>query len=139
MALKGCHYSSATTGSPDESFLLLGRCQSSASLEYGERSGIERLQQAATKRRETIGTWCWRLGTKGIAEMADLKLAKLPDRTPVKLTISVSPDLHGALTAYAALYAETYGREEPVAELIPAMLASFLESDRALALSRIKS
>lgn len=67
--------------------------------------------------------------------MADLKLAKLPDRTPVKLTISVSPDLHGALTAYA----ETYGREEPVAELIPAMLASFLESDRAFALSRIKS
>jgi hypothetical protein len=26
--------------------------------------------------------------------MADIKLARLPDRTPVKLTISISPDLH---------------------------------------------
>jgi len=62
--------------------------------------------------------------------MPDLKLAQLPDRTPVKLTISVMPDLHQALGEYAALYAQTYGREEPVADLIPAMLAAFLESDR---------
>lgn len=63
--------------------------------------------------------------------MSDLKLARLPDRTPVKLAISLSPDLHEALVAYAGLYAQTYGREEPLAELIPAMLASFLDSDRA--------
>lgn len=68
--------------------------------------------------------------------MVDLKLARLPDRTPVKLAISVSPDLHEALTAYAALYAETYGCEEPLADLIPAMLASFLASDRAFARTR---
>ena len=71
--------------------------------------------------------------------MADLKLACLPDRTPVKLTISVSPDLHDALTAYAALYAQSYGREEPVAVLVPAMLAAFLESDRAFVRGRAKS
>lgn len=63
--------------------------------------------------------------------MADLKLPRLPDRTPVKLTISVSPDLHHALTEYAALYTQTYGRDEPIAELIPAILNAFLESDRA--------
>jgi len=34
---------------------------------------------------------------------------------------------------YAALYAEAYSREESVAELIPAMLTAFLESDRAFA------
>lgn len=62
--------------------------------------------------------------------MSGLRLGKLPDRTPVKLTINVSPDLHAQLTAYAAVYAETYGGEEPITELIPAMLASFLESDR---------
>lgn len=62
--------------------------------------------------------------------MADLKLAKLPDRTPVKLNIAITPDLAEALAAYAALYREVCGREEPVAELIPAMLASFLSSDR---------
>ena len=70
--------------------------------------------------------------------MPDLKLAQLPDRTPVKLGISVMPDLHQALVAYAALYAEAYGREEPVADLIPAMLAAFLESDRAFSKGRSK-
>lgn len=63
--------------------------------------------------------------------MAELRLAKLPDRTPVKLAIQVMPDLHEALTDYAALYAQAYGREEAVAELIPAMLAAFLDGDRA--------
>jgi hypothetical protein len=33
--------------------------------------------------------------------MADPKLPKLPDRTPVKLSISVTPDLHRALLGYA--------------------------------------
>nr|WP_047166826.1 DUF2274 domain-containing protein [Sphingomonas sp. Y57] len=62
--------------------------------------------------------------------MADLKLGKLPDRTPVKLTITITPDLQAGLQSYAALYASTYGVEEPVVDLVPAMLASFLESDR---------
>lgn len=62
--------------------------------------------------------------------MAELKLAKLPDRTPVKLTITITPDLQVALTDYAAIYAQTYNSEEPITELIPAMLAGFLESDR---------
>jgi len=62
--------------------------------------------------------------------MAELKLARLPDRTPVKLAITVTPDLLNALRDYAAIYAQTYGTEEPVADLIPAMLAAFLESDR---------
>ncbi|WP_439570758.1 DUF2274 domain-containing protein [Sphingomonas sp.] len=70
--------------------------------------------------------------------MPDLKLPKLPDRTPVRLTISITPDLQAALNDYAKLYAETYGREEPVTELIPAMLASFVESDRAFSRSRAK-
>lgn len=70
--------------------------------------------------------------------MAGLRLAKLPDRTPVKLTISVSPELHRALGDYAAAYARAYGQDEPVSELIPAMLASFLDSDRLFARERRK-
>ena len=65
--------------------------------------------------------------------MADLKLAKLPERTPAKLTISVSPDLSEALGCYAQLYAETYGQTESVADLVPYMLQGFLDSDRAFA------
>ena len=63
--------------------------------------------------------------------MADLKRGKLPDRTSVKLTISASPDLVASLNDYAASYKAVYGQEEPISELIPAMLTSFLESDRA--------
>lgn len=70
--------------------------------------------------------------------MAELKLPKLPDRTPVKLTISVMPDLHNALLAYAEAYKAAYGQDEPVAELIPAMLATFLDSDRSFARRRVK-
>ncbi len=65
-----------------------------------------------------------------------LKLARIPDRTPVKLTVAVPPELNQALTDYAELYRETYGQSEPVQELIPAMLASFLESDKAFARRR---
>lgn len=71
--------------------------------------------------------------------MADLKLAKLPDRAPVKLTLLISPDLNQALGAYAQMYAETYGAPEPVQELVPAMLASFLDSDRAFVQRRRKA
>jgi len=62
--------------------------------------------------------------------MPELKLAKLPDRTPVKVTLSMMPELHDRLTDYAAMYREVYGRDEAVAELIPAMLAAFMDSDR---------
>ncbi|HEX8240468.1 MAG TPA: DUF2274 domain-containing protein [Allosphingosinicella sp.] len=68
--------------------------------------------------------------------MAGLRLGKLPDRTPVKITIAVAPDLHQALADYAQLYGETYGQQEPVQDLIPAMLASFLEGDKAFARRR---
>jgi len=62
--------------------------------------------------------------------MTELKLAKLPDRNPVKLTITITPDLLAALQSYAEVYAATYAVEEPITELVPAMLAAFLESDR---------
>jgi hypothetical protein len=68
--------------------------------------------------------------------MPDIKLSRLPDRTPIKMTFAVMPDLHQALGDYATFYAAAYGHEEPMAELIPAMLAAFLESDRAFARSR---
>jgi hypothetical protein len=68
--------------------------------------------------------------------MADLKLGKLPDRTPVKLTISVMPDLHNALSDYAAIYNKAYAQSEPLTELLPHMLAAFLASDKGFAKAR---
>lgn len=68
--------------------------------------------------------------------MTGLRLRKLPERTPVKVTVSLTPELHQALVDYAALYGSVYGEAEPVNELIPAMLAGFLESDREFARHR---
>jgi hypothetical protein len=63
--------------------------------------------------------------------MPDLKLRKLPDRTPVKITFKASAALNASLEAYTAFYRETYGQEEPLPELIPYMLEAFLKSDGA--------
>lgn len=68
--------------------------------------------------------------------MAGLKLARLEDRTPVKLAIAVTPQLHADLQLYAGLYRDTYGAEESIADLVPSMLAAFLSSDRAFLRAR---
>ena len=68
--------------------------------------------------------------------MSNLKLRKLPDRTPSKITISISADLSQALNDYAAVYRQTYGQSETLAELIPFMLGVFLESDRVFVKAR---
>jgi hypothetical protein len=68
--------------------------------------------------------------------MSDIKLSKLPPRKPVKITIIIDPELDAALSDYATIYAETYGVEEKVAELIPYMLSTFLAADRGFAKAR---
>ncbi len=68
--------------------------------------------------------------------MSALKLAQLPDRIPVKLTITAQPDLKKALDDYALLYARSYGAEESVVELIPYMLEAFLKADAAFRAGR---
>ncbi|WP_419739547.1 DUF2274 domain-containing protein [Ruegeria sp.] len=68
--------------------------------------------------------------------MTNLRLARLPDRTPTRITITVDAELNAALRDYAALYRATYGEDEKVADLIPFMLDAFLASDRAFAKAR---
>ena len=68
--------------------------------------------------------------------MSALKLAQLPDRVPVKIAITVQPELKKALDDYALLYARSYGAEENVAELIPYMLEAFLKADTAFRTGR---
>ena len=68
--------------------------------------------------------------------MPELKLTKLPNRTPVKMTITVNPGLAQALRDYAAIYRKEYGQAETVADLIPFMLDAFLESDKGFAKAR---
>ncbi len=70
--------------------------------------------------------------------MPDLKLPRMPDRKPVKLTIHILPDLETALGDYAAAYEQAYGTRESIADLVPYMLQSFLDSDRAFTRARRK-
>jgi hypothetical protein len=62
--------------------------------------------------------------------MPELKLAKLPDRTPVKMTFRASPELVGLLNDYCDAYRAIYEQpDETVEELIPFMLAAFMDGD----------
>ena len=58
-----------------------------------------------------------------------LRLAPIPDRTPAKLTLALDPDIHAALTDYAAIYQQVYGNEERAETLAAAMIEAFLASD----------
>ena len=60
-----------------------------------------------------------------------LKLSKLPKRTPVKINIILNPETHDAMIDYARIYEETYGNKESIEELIPFMIASFLDNDHS--------
>ena len=69
--------------------------------------------------------------------MADIKLAKLPDRALVKLVVNITPELDQMLADYAAIYAQTYGKTESVVDLVPGMIVGFLESDRGFLRARV--
>ena len=58
-----------------------------------------------------------------------VKLDRLPDRKPVKIALSISPELHKDLSDYARAYAQTHGVQESVATLIPFMLDAFIAGD----------
>lgn len=60
---------------------------------------------------------------------AALRIAKLPDLTPVKLTVSLDPELHQMLEDYARIYGDSYGETVKPAELIPSMITGFLATD----------
>jgi hypothetical protein len=82
-------------------------------------------------------TWCCARGAGEVVTMTDLKLRKLPDRTPVKLTLTLMPNLKRQLDDYLTLYQAAYDdANASLGDIIPPMLESFLASDRAFAKAR---
>ncbi|WGM45860.1 hypothetical protein KOAAANKH_00724 [Brevundimonas sp. NIBR10] len=59
-----------------------------------------------------------------------LKLAGLPDDTPVKLTIELPADVHRDLVRYGAILGESEGRAFTPSQLIGPMLSRFMATDR---------
>lgn len=60
-----------------------------------------------------------------------LKLDRLPNRKPVKLTITLEPETFDALEDYARIYAEEYGDEESINVIASYMIGDFMEGDAA--------
>ena len=71
--------------------------------------------------------------------MAPLKLGQLPNRETTKITFSASAQLHDLLDTYAEAYEREYGQREKIADLIPFMLETFIQSDKAFQKSRRES
>ncbi len=69
--------------------------------------------------------------------MTKLKLSKIDDDRPVKLTVELTAAVHRDLIAYAEVLGRTAGQSaiEP-AKLIGPMLARFMATDRAFAKAR---
>ena len=65
-----------------------------------------------------------------------LRIGKLPDLTPVKITISPDREVHAALEDYASIYGESYGEAVKPAELVPSMIAGFISTDNSFKRAR---
>jgi len=65
-----------------------------------------------------------------------MKLNKLPDREVTKITFTANAELKSALQDYAEIYRQTYNGKESVADLIPFMLETFINTDHAFKRAR---
>tara|TARA_R110000772_G_scaffold69345_4_gene153249 strand:+ start:852 stop:1130 length:279 start_codon:yes stop_codon:yes gene_type:complete len=65
-----------------------------------------------------------------------LKLSKLPNRTPVKITVTLPPNVHEDLTDYARIYEQTHGDSEKIEDLLPYIIAAFLDADKGFQKAR---
>jgi len=63
--------------------------------------------------------------------MPKLKLAAIPDNTPVKLAVALPGAVHRDLIAYAEVLSRETGQKLEPAKLIAPMLARFMSTDRA--------
>jgi hypothetical protein len=68
--------------------------------------------------------------------MPDLKLGKLPNRTPVKMTINVMPDFEEALRDYAAIHSAQHRVDSTPADIASGMVEQFILNDREFAKAR---
>lgn len=65
-----------------------------------------------------------------------LRIGKIPDLTPVKLTVSLEPETYRMLEDYARIYTDSYGETVKPAELVPSMIVGFLAKDNGFKRAR---
>ena len=69
-------------------------------------------------------------------KMPTLRIGRLPDLTPVKLTVTLEPEVHRMLEDYARIYSDSYGQAGKPSELVPSMIAGFLATDNGFKRAR---
>ena len=65
-----------------------------------------------------------------------LRIGKLPNLTPIKLTVSLSREVHEMLEDYARVYRDSYGDAVKPAELVPFIIKGFLAADNGFKRAR---
>jgi hypothetical protein len=65
-----------------------------------------------------------------------LKIGPILDRAPVRLAVVLPPNAHDALTDYARIHAQEFGREISLGDLAALMIDRFLQSDAAFRRAR---
>ena len=65
-----------------------------------------------------------------------LRIGKLPDLTPVKMTVSLDREVYEMLEDYARIYGESYGEAVKPADLVPSMVSGFLATDNGFKRAR---
>lgn len=65
-----------------------------------------------------------------------LRIGKLPNLTPIKLTISLNREVYEMLEDYARVYGDSYGEAVKPAELIPFIIKGFLATDNGFKRAR---
>lgn len=61
--------------------------------------------------------------------MTGLRLKKIADKTPVKITLSLPPEVHADLLIYAEIYRKEHGSQETQQVLAAQMIATFMQGD----------
>ena len=65
--------------------------------------------------------------------MTELRLGRLPNRTPAKLALTLWNELDEHLKLYAQMHSAQTGVEVSAADIAPQMLADYIEGDREFA------
>jgi hypothetical protein len=68
--------------------------------------------------------------------MPKLKLGAIPDDKPVRLTVTVTVELHALLIEYAEAHGREFDRKVTPEKLVPHILERFIRTDRAFAHAR---
>jgi hypothetical protein len=71
--------------------------------------------------------------------MTTLKIRKIPDRIPVKISLNLPPEVYRDLIKYAEIYKQEHGSVETPQLLASQMIAIFMQNDSGFKRAKLSS